>query len=65
MNGISRLLIAVLLCFVASLGFSQKKDTSKTAEVDLYKSACKLMDSAKYKDAIVLFKSCKNQAGLC
>ena len=57
MNGISRLLIAIVLCFFSSFGFSQK-DTSKTktGEADLFKSACKLMDSAKYKDAIVLLK---------
>ena len=55
MNGISRLLIAIVLCFLSSLGFSQK-DTAKTNEVALYKSACKLIDSAKYTEAIVLFK---------
>ena len=36
-----------------------QKDTSKhkTPEVDLYKNACKLMDSSKYKEAIVIFKN--------
>ena len=44
MNGISRLLITIVWCFLSNFGFSQK-DTAKTktGEADLYKSACKLI----------------------
>ena len=47
------LIITVCLFFVDQL-FSQK-DTAN-AELAIYKDGCKLLDSAKYKDAIVLFK---------
>jgi len=57
MNGIRALILGILFCLCSSVCFSQK-DTSKTkgGEVDIYKEACKLIDSAKYKEAIVLFK---------
>lgn len=49
------LMIALILLQIR--GFSQK-DTAKSAnpEIDLYKAAVKLMDSAKYEEAIVSLK---------
>ena len=56
MNGIKSLIFVIFVSLYSTFCFSQKKDTTKTAEVEVYKNACKLVDSAKYKDAIVLFK---------
>ena len=55
MNGIKPLVLTIFVFFYSNFCLSQK-DTSKTAEVAIYKEACKLVDSAKYKDAIPLFK---------
>jgi len=56
MNGIKPLILVIFVCLCSTFCFSQKKDTTKTAEVEIYKDACKLLDSTKYKDAITLFK---------
>src|SRR6478672_7549812 len=57
MNGMFHRLWLIIILVVSYNCYSQK-DTAKSAnsEIALYDAACKLLDSAKYKEAIVVFK---------
>ena len=57
MSGINSSVMGMFFCFCFNIYFSQNDTTKlKTPEVAIYKSACKLLDSAKYDDAITLLK---------
>lgn len=47
--------ILYIFCLLLVNNIYSQADTAK-AELTLYKDGCKLLDSAKYKDAIILFK---------
>ena len=57
MNGNKNMFFLLVFC-IFSVNIFAQKDTAKqyNQEITLYNSACKLIDSSKYKDAIVVLK---------
>ena len=54
MNGIKKIFFC-LLFFIFFINIQAQQDTTDQ-EINLFNSACKLIDSSKYKDAIVVLK---------
>jgi len=55
MSGKIRYILGVLFCVISVCSYAQKKDTANP-EISVFNNGCKLLDSAKYKEAIVAFK---------